>query len=251
MVSAEKALKAGGGSAETLVTEPRLGHGPLADQLAALSARAAPRMLVSGHPAMLTDLLRHLVPGVPESHTLRPASLAWLRLTGSLPQAGAGRLERLVAADDLPDGFPYPGPDGPERRPRPAYYYRQSAALPYRLYRGALQVLLVTSSSGRKWVIPKGICEPGLTPQASAAQEALEEAGVTGQIEDGCIARYAHAKWGATCCVAVYPLAVTGILSGRQWGERHRRRKWLSPRQAAAQVSHPDLARIIAGFAAP
>lgn len=244
-VSAEKALKAGGGTSRDLVTDARLHHAPVVDQISALSERAAPRMLCSGHADTLTDLLRHLAPDAPP---LRPGMLARLRLRDGALQAGTGRLQRMVAADDLPDGFPYPGPGGSERRPRPAYYYTQSAALPYRHHEGAVQVLMVTSSSGRTWGIPKGICEPGLTPQESAAREALEEAGIIGQIRQACIGRYDHAKWGATCAVAVYPMRVTRILSGREWDESHRTRKWVSPEAAAAHVAQPDLARIIAGF---
>lgn len=245
LVSAEKALKAGGWTAQDIVTDLRLYRASVADQVAALADRAAPRMLCAGHPDALTDLLRHLAPGGPE---LSHGTLALLRLPHGPLQAGVARIEQVVAADDLPDGFPYPGPGGTERRARPAYYYTQSAALPFRYHEGALQVLLVTSSSGRKWVIPKGICEPGLTPQDSAAKEALEEAGVQGRMHSTCIGRYDHAKWGATCSVEVYPMAVSRLLSDSQLDESHRRRKWLSPKQAAARVAHPDLAQIVAGF---
>lgn len=244
-VSAEKALKAGGGTSRDIVTDGRLCRAPVVDQISALSERAAPRVLCSGHTDTLTDLLRHFAPDAPP---LRPGTLAQLRLRDGALQAGTGRLQRMVAADDLPDGFPYPGPGGFERRPRPAYYYTQSAALPYRHHKGAVQVLMVTSSSGRKWVIPKGICEPGFTPQESAAKEALEEAGIIGQIREACIGRYDHAKWEATCAVAVYPMSVTKMLSGREWDESHRKRKWVSPKEASARVAHPDLAQIIAGF---
>ena len=244
-VSAEKALKAGGGTAREIVEDPRLCRALVVDQISALSERAAPRMLCSGHFDTLTELLHHLAPDAP---SLRPGTLAEVRLRDEQLQEGTGQVKRIVAADDLPDGFPYRGPGGPERRPRPAYYYAQSAALPYRHHKGAVQILLVTSSSGQKWGIPKGICEPGLTPQESAAKEALEEAGVSGQIREACIGHYDHAKWGATCAVEVYPMRVTGMLSERQWDESHRQRKWVSPKNAAARVDHPDLAAIIAGF---
>lgn len=244
-VSAEKALKAGGGTVRDIMTVIRLERASVIDQVSALAELAAPRLLCAGHPDRMTCLLRHLVPDAP---SLRAGTLAWVRLRDERLQHGTGQLERIVAADDLPDDFPYPGPGGPERRARPAYYYTQSAALPYRHHKGAVQILLVTSSGGTKWVIPKGICEPGLTPQASAEKEALEEAGVIGRIKAACIGRYAYAKWGASCSVAVYPMRVTGMLPDSQWGESHRQRKWVSPQTACARVAHPDLARIIAGF---
>ena len=244
-VSAEKALKAGGGTAWDIVTDLRLCHASAVDQISALSERAAPRMLCSGSSDTLTDLLHHLAPDAP---SLRPGTLAQVHLRDEQLHERTGHVKRIVAADELPDGFPYPGPDGSERRPRPAYYYTQSAALPYRHHKGSVQIMLVTSSSDQKWVIPKGICEPGLTPQESAAKEALEEAGVIGQIGETCIGRYDHAKWGATCAVAVFPMIVTKMLSNKKWDESHRKRKWVSPKQASARVDHPDLAAIIAGF---
>lgn len=245
LVSVEKALKAGGGTARSIVTDQRLYRASVVDQVSALSDRAAPAMLCSGHPDTLTDLLRHLAPDAP---AMRPGSLAHVRLRGGALGKGTGRVKRLVAANDLPDSFPFPGPGWPERRPRPAYYYTQSAALPYRRHKGAVQVLLVTTSSGRKWGIPKGICEPGLSPQDSAAKEALEEAGVMGRIGAVRLGQYDHAKWGATCTVAVYPMDVTKVLSDSQWDESHRQREWVSPHKAAARVAHPDLARIVAAF---
>ena len=51
----------------------------------------------------------------------------------------------------------------------PDWVYRQSAVLPYRFSGGDLEVLLITSRKGKRWVFPKGIIEPGLTPQRSAA----------------------------------------------------------------------------------
>ena len=67
-------------------------------------------------------------------------------------------------------------------RTRPDHYYRQSAVIPYRLREGRVEILLITSRKGKRWVVPKGILEPELTPAESAAKEAREEAGVSGRI---------------------------------------------------------------------
>jgi len=55
-------------------------------------------------------------------------------------------------------------------------YIRQAAAIPIR----SGQICLVTSSSGKRWVIPKGMIEPGTTAGQIALQEAWEEAGLVG-----------------------------------------------------------------------
>ena len=64
---------------------------------------------------------------------------------------------------------------------------RQIAVLPYRTEGPAIdapiQILLVSSRGTGRWVIPKGRPESKLTPHASAAKEAEEEAGVLGATE--------------------------------------------------------------------
>lgn len=248
VVTAQKALKAGGWTAQHIVTDRRLYGATCADHLAALRDQAVPCTLCVGHPGALTDVLHHLAP---EGPALGHGTLARLRLSDGALRAGTARVEQVVTAQTLPEGFAYPGPGGTERRARPAYYYAQSAALPYRHHRGVLEVLLITSGSGRTWGLPKGICEPGLSAQASAAQEALEEAGVVGTPHPDSLGRYELAKWGATCSVDVYPMAVARVLPDSARDESHRQRIWLRPDDAAARVDHPDLARIIARFTEP
>ena len=54
----------------------------------------------------------------------------------------------------------------------------QYAALPFRL-KPQREVMLVSSRETKRWVIPKGWPMKGRKPHAAAAQEALEEAGVS------------------------------------------------------------------------
>jgi ADP-ribose pyrophosphatase YjhB (NUDIX family) len=44
--------------------------------------------------------------------------------------------------------------------------------------------LVVSSSDGANWVLPKGHIEPGESPEATAVRELKEEAGVMGEILD-------------------------------------------------------------------
>ena len=90
----------------------------------------------------------------------------------------------------------------------------QYAALPFR--RGAhsrTQVMLVTSRENGRWIIPKGWPKKRKAPYASAAREALEEAGVIGQVGRDPIGSYSYKKRlksGAVvaCEVQVFPLEV-------------------------------------------
>ncbi|MAK81656.1 NUDIX domain-containing protein, partial [Phenylobacterium sp.] len=74
---------------------------------------------------------------------------------------------------------------GPAPAPRSAQApTRQAGAVPYRVTDKGVSVLLVTSRRTGRWVFPKGGLMNGRTPWESAAQEALEEAGVEGEVED-------------------------------------------------------------------
>ena len=59
----------------------------------------------------------------------------------------------------------------------------QFGALCYRVEKGMVQILLVTSRGTKRWIVPKGWPEDGLTPAEAAAKEAGEEAGVTGKVK--------------------------------------------------------------------
>ncbi len=113
-----------------------------------------------------------------------------------------------------------------------SWIYRQSAVVPYRFRNGELEILLISSRKKKHWVIPKGIVEPELTPLDSAVKEAWEEAGVTGSVPaNGSIGNYKYRKWGGTCRVQVFLLAVTEIVE--DWPESgFRDRKWVKVHEA-------------------
>jgi phosphohistidine phosphatase len=131
---------------------------------------------------------------------------------------------------------------------KPAWYYRQSAAIPVRRSADGVQVLLVTSRSGKRWIVPKGIVEKQLTPAESAAKEAWEEAGVRGALLPGPIGSYRYEKWGGTCTVEVFVLRVEEWAD--QWPEPERRRRWAGLEEAAGEVREPDLAALVRTVAA-
>lgn len=63
---------------------------------------------------------------------------------------------------------------------------RQIGALPFFLNANdGLDVCLVTSRGGGRWIIPKGNPIPGLAPHEVASKEALEEAGPVAMQNDG------------------------------------------------------------------
>ncbi|MDQ6996945.1 MAG: NUDIX hydrolase, partial [Mariprofundus sp.] len=187
---------------------------------------------------------------------LRPTSLAVLSCDSDWSDImpGAVRLERCIHAADLPRQFPYPDVRGDQRRDRPAYYYRQSAVIPYRLKHQRIEIMLITSSGNKHWVVPKGIHEPGLSARDSAAKEALEEAGIEGIVGAKALGKYDHAKWGNLCQVKVFSMHVGHVLNKKKWQESHRKRQWCSLKKARALLDQQALISMLdtlAGKIAP
>lgn len=137
------------------------------------------------------------------------------------------------------------------KRTRPSET-RQVAALPWRLEDGQRRILMITSRETRRWVIPKGGRMVGKSDPEAAAQEALEEAGVKGDIKDHSIGVFRYAKGlkdggQRLCVVSVYPLEV--LIQLGAWPEAHQReRRWMTPAEAAEAVHEPDLAALIRDF---
>jgi 8-oxo-dGTP pyrophosphatase MutT (NUDIX family) len=134
----------------------------------------------------------------------------------------------------------------PKKRPPSRVQY---AALPWRRNNAATEVMLVTSRGTGRWIIPKGWPMKRKAPHAAAAREALEEAGVVGQIEKEPIGSFSHQKLlkaghSVVCEVQVFPLEVTH--QRKTWPEKGKRKfQWLSPSKAARTVNEPVLGAII------
>jgi 8-oxo-dGTP pyrophosphatase MutT (NUDIX family) len=121
--------------------------------------------------------------------------------------------------------------------------YRQSGVIAYRVEDGRVEVLLVTSRSSKRWVIPKGLVEPHLSPRRSAAKEAMEEAGIKGDVSRHSVGSYEYDKWSGTCHVEVFEMHVEREL--KRWPEDWRTRKWFSVPKAVKKVDEKKLKRLI------
>jgi 8-oxo-dGTP pyrophosphatase MutT (NUDIX family) len=128
----------------------------------------------------------------------------------------------------------------------------QFAALPFRRKKSGVEILLISSLDSGRWIIPKGWPMDGMTPAAAAAQEAWEEAGVRGKTYQGCLGLFSYSKWfdqemSWPCIVAVFAVEVDR-LEDQYPEEGQRKRKWLTPKKAAARVEEPELKQIILNF---
>ena len=126
----------------------------------------------------------------------------------------------------------------------PEAWLDQSAVVPFRWRKKGVEICLITSLRSGRWIVPKGIIEPDLSPADSAAKEALEEAGVEGRVWPKRIGEYTLRKYGGICRVRTYLMRVDTI--HRDWAEAGwRRRRWLDPEDAVRCVHPEGLARIL------
>lgn len=126
---------------------------------------------------------------------------------------------------------------------QPDYFFKQSGVIPYFFKGGELMVVLIKSRQGKKWIIPKGIIEPDMTPWDSAAKEAMEEAGVDGRVDQENICEYVQDKWGGKCHIKVFLMEVSKLYDS--WDEDFRDRKLFPYKKAADKVDVKKLRKII------
>ncbi|MDO5657566.1 MAG: NUDIX hydrolase [Paracoccus sp. (in: a-proteobacteria)] len=111
------------------------------------------------------------------------------------------------------------------------------------------RVLLITSRGTGRWIIPKGWPMAGRSLAQAAMQEAWEEAGVRGRLDETPIGSYHYDKrhdrgFSVPTEVQVFAVAVHDL--AEEFPERdQRRRGWFSALEAADLVDEPGLQEIL------
>ena len=132
---------------------------------------------------------------------------------------------------------------------KPGELRSQIAAMPVRRgLDGAMEILLLTSRTTRRWIVPKGWPIKGLADHEAAAREAYEEAGLVGRIGRKPVGRYRYWKrlrdHFTFCEVKLYLLEVQQQLA--DFPEREQRElHWFSLADAADLVDEPGLGSAI------
>lgn len=153
---------------------------------------------------------------------------------------------------------------------RPLTLLQQLAAVPEKLFTGAfrqqyaavcfryggngddIEILLVTSRTTQRWIIPRGWPMKRKKPHEAAAIEAWEEAGVRGRVRKAAIGRYTYLKMldngdVVPCMVDVFQIEVTGAeTSFKERGERLV--EWVRPDEAARRVREIELKSLLVDF---
>jgi 8-oxo-dGTP pyrophosphatase MutT (NUDIX family) len=121
---------------------------------------------------------------------------------------------------------------------RREYATPQAGVIAYRIRRGEVQVLLMTSRDIGRWIIPKGNIKPSTTPSKAAAEEALEEAGIKGTVSSTALGIYSYSKKlgsgeARAATVEVFLLRVKKQV--KKWPEKSERKlAWYRPRKQPA-----------------
>jgi len=132
---------------------------------------------------------------------------------------------------------------------KPGEKRSQIAAMPIRhAADGSTEILLVTSRTTRRWIVPKGWPMKGLKDHDAAAREAFEEAGVIGRVSSEPAGRYTYWKRMSDhfvlCKVKLYLLKVEQQLAS--FSEQHQRDlHWFKLADAADLVDEPELSTAI------
>jgi 8-oxo-dGTP pyrophosphatase MutT (NUDIX family) len=124
---------------------------------------------------------------------------------------------------------------------------KQFGAVPYRIRRGLVEVLLITSRQTKRWIVPKGW--PQKTPHHTAKSEAYEESGVRGKLRRRALGSFEYRKKltrgrEVKCRLKIFPLAVRKQV--KSWPEKQeRQRRWFKLKEAANRCSDAGLARLL------
>ena len=247
------ACKAMGLPLKTVRWDERMYAAPVEDLLAALAdcPKGARRVMVVGHNPGLEDLIHYLTEGrleIPADGKVLPTSaLAQLEMVKEWQDLGRGcaTLTSVTRPGQVPDELAGEVAEEVEYGPVPDYFFTQSAVLPYRQVGGKLEIMVIASRKGTRWVIPKGVKEPDLSLRDSAIKEALEEGGIRGRIDDEPLGRYDYSKWGGVCEVAVFPMAVSESIPEDEWEESHRERRWLDVKEARRLLDERALRKLV------
>lgn len=118
---------------------------------------------------------------------------------------------------------------------------KQYGVIPYVKTSKGKELILITSRTNGYWIFPKGNPIKGKSPQQTAAQEALEEAGILGKVSKKRQFTFSFEEHGIEHHITLFPMRVDVVLS--KWLEaKERKRKQVPYKEAQDSIK-------LAGFA--
>jgi len=95
--------------------------------------------------------------------------------------------------------------------------------------------LIVASSDGAHWVLPKGHIEPGEAPERAALRELKEEAGIAGEIVE-CLRTQSFRTAKEEVVVQYFLVRATGAAAATE----QRSRRWEGEQEALRLLTFPE-----------
>jgi phosphohistidine phosphatase len=121
---------------------------------------------------------------------------------------------------------------------------QQAAAVAIRHRGESLETCIIRKKDARNWGVPKGLIDPGDTAEETALNEAIEEAGIQGQLLGPPLGTYTYRKWETNLVVAVYVMQV--FIEYSDWLEApFRERRWVSLDEAKNLLLHHPVLRFV------
>ena len=118
--------------------------------------------------------------------------------------------------------------------------HKQFGVLPYFKKAGKIKIILITRRNSKRWIVPKGKQMPHKTKRESALQEAYEESGSIGLLDEKLKFRIRIISHGKKTDLTLYPMRVNKPLI-KKWPERHQRKRIeVSCEQALSLVVWPE-----------
>ena len=102
--------------------------------------------------------------------------------------------------------------------------HKQFGVLPYFKKAGKIKIILITRRNSKRWIVPKGKQMPHKTKRESALQEAYEESGSIGLLDEKLKFRIRIISHGKKTDLTLYPMRVNKPLI-KKWPERHQRKR--------------------------
>lgn len=116
--------------------------------------------------------------------------------------------------------------------------FQQACVVPYRRQNNQITFCLITSRSRGDWIFPKGNIDGDETPQEAARKEALEEAGLEGEIVTD-LGKFTYTKRGFALLTSLQLMKVSHCKE--TWQEQDRQRCWVSSTQAQKLIERNEM----------
>ena len=116
-------------------------------------------------------------------------------------------------------------------------------AVPWQVHKGELQLVLITSRTRGRWILPKGKLDEGVTPSRMAEIECWEEAGVKGKASPKQMAEGVCDDLDGPFFFHAFAVCVDKLKD--EWLERHQRERQCLPWKEALALIQPDMADIL------